>query len=41
MSNLMAASIQSGKEIDFTKVDGYVRKILSAKENPDEFNDQF
>ncbi len=41
MSNLMAASIQSGKEVDFTKVDGYVRKILSAKENADDFNDQF
>ena len=41
MSNLLAAILSSGKEPDFTKVDGYVRKILSAKENPDDFNDQF
>ena len=41
MSNLLAASLQSGKEVDFTQVDGFVRKILSAKENTDDFNDQF
>ena len=41
MSNLLAASLQSGKEVDFTQVDGFVRKILSAKENADDFNDQF
>ena len=41
MSNLLAASLSSGKEVDFTQVDGFVRKILSAKENADDFNDQF
>ena len=41
MSNLMSAAIQSGKEINFDTIDGYVRKILSAKENTDEYSDQF
>ena len=41
MSNLLAASLSSGKEVEFTQVDGFVRKILSAKENADDFNDQF
>ena len=35
MSNLLAASIQSGKEVDFNKVDDYVRKILSAEYDGD------
>ena len=39
MSNLLAASLQSGKEVDFGQVDKYVRMILSAK--ADEFEDQF
>jgi len=36
MSNLLAASMQSGKEVDFSKVDEYVRKILDAKYDGDE-----
>jgi len=36
MSNLLAASIQSGKEVDFSQVDEYVRKILDAKYDGDE-----
>ncbi len=39
MSNLLAASLSSGKEVDFGQVDKYVRMILSAK--ADEFEDQF
>ena len=39
MSNLLAASLSSGKEVDFNQIDGLVRKILSAKN--DEFDDQF
>ena len=35
MSNLLSASIQSGKEVDFNKVDEYVRKILSAEYDGD------
>ena len=35
MSNLLASSIQSGKEVDFSKVDDYVRKILSAEYDGD------
>ena len=35
MSNLLSASIQSGKEVDFSKVDDYVRKILSAEYDGD------
>ena len=31
MSNLLAASLQSGKEVNFEQIDGYVRKILQAK----------
>ena len=31
MSNLLAASLQSGKDINFEQIDGYVRKILQAK----------
>ena len=39
MSNLLAASLSSGKEVDFDAIDKMVRKILSAKN--DEFEDQF
>ena len=39
MSNLLAASLSSGKEVDFNQIDGLVRKILSAKN--DEFDNQF
>jgi len=31
MSNLLAASLQSGKDVNFEQIDGYVRKILQAK----------
>ena len=31
MSNLLAASLQSGKDVNFNEIDGYVRKILQAK----------
>ena len=31
MSNLLASAIQSGKEVNFEQIDGYVRKILQAK----------
>ena len=31
MSNLLAASLQSGKDVNFGEIDGYVRKILQAK----------
>ena len=31
MSNLLAASLQSGKDVNFDEIDGYVRKILQAK----------
>ena len=43
MSNLMSAAIgnSSADKIDFDAVDKIVRKILSAKENTDEFSDQF
>ena len=33
MSNLLAASLQSGKDVNFDQIDGYVRKILSARLN--------
>ena len=33
MSNLLAASLQSGKDVNFNEIDGYVRKILQAKMN--------
>jgi len=36
MSNLLASAIQSGKEVNFDKIDGYVRKILDAKYDGDE-----
>ena len=31
MSNLLSASLQSGKDVNFEQIDGYVRKILQAK----------
>ena len=31
MSNLLAASLQSGKDVNFDEIDSYVRKILQAK----------
>jgi DNA-directed RNA polymerase subunit L len=31
MSNLLSAAIQSGKEVDYDQIDGFVRKILDAK----------
>ena len=36
MSNLLASAIQSGKEVNFEQIDGYVRKILDAKYDGDE-----
>ena len=36
MSNLLASAIQSGKEVNFDQIDGYVRKILDAKYDGDE-----
>ena len=31
MSNLLSAAIQSGNDVDFDKIDSYVRKILNAQ----------
>ena len=31
MSNLLSASLQSGNDVNFEQIDGYVRKILQAK----------
>ena len=40
MSNLLAASLQSGKDVDFDQIDGYVRKILDAsKGSSDDLED--
>ena len=36
MSNLLSAAIQSGKDVDFDEIDGYVRKILNAQYDGDE-----
>ena len=36
MSNLLAASLQSGKEVNFDQIDKYVRMILDAKYDGDE-----
>ena len=36
MSNLLSASIQSGKEVNFDQIDKYVRMILDAKYDGDE-----
>ena len=40
MSNLLAASLQSGKDVNFDQIDGYVRKILDAsKGSSDDLED--
>ena len=36
MSNLLSASLQSDKDVDFDQIDGYVRKILNAQYDGDE-----
>ena len=36
MSNLLSAAIQSGNDVDFAKIDSYVRKILNAQYDGDE-----
>ena len=36
MSNLLSAAIQSGKDVNFDEIDGYVRKILNAQYDGDE-----
>ena len=36
MSNLLSAAIQSGNDVDFHKIDGYVRSILNAQYDGDE-----
>jgi hypothetical protein len=36
MSNLLSAALQSGKEVNFSEIDGIVRKILSAQYDGDE-----
>ena len=36
MSNLLASSLQSGKEVNFDQIDKYVRMILDAKYDGDE-----
>ena len=36
MSNLLSASLQSGKEVNFDQIDKYVRMILDAKYDGDE-----
>ena len=36
MSNLLSAAIQSGNDVDFDKIDSYVRKILNAQYDGDE-----
>ena len=36
MSNLLSAAIQSGNDVDFDQIDGYVRKILNAQYDGDE-----
>ena len=36
MSNLLSAAIQSGKEVNFDEIDGYVRKILDAQYDGEE-----
>ena len=42
MSNLLAASLQSGSQVlDFDAIDKYVRKILDAKKDLEDFDDQF
>ncbi len=42
MSNLLAASLQSGSQVlDFDAIDKYVRKILDAKKDLGDFDNQF
>ena len=41
MSNLLAAQLSGGKEVDFDAIDKYVRKILDAKRDLGDFDDQF
>ena len=42
MSNLLAASLDSGSQVlDFDAIDKYVRKILDAKKDLGDFDDQF
>ena len=36
MSNLLSAAIQSGNDVDFDKIDSYVRKILNAQYDGEE-----
>ena len=36
LSNLLSAAIQSGNDVDFDKIDSYVRKILNAQYDGDE-----
>ena len=36
MSNLLSAAIQSGNQVNFDEIDGYVRKILNAQYDGDE-----
>ena len=41
MSNLLAAQLSGGKEVNFDAIDKYVRKILDAKKDLGDFDDQF
>ena len=41
MSNLLAAQLSGGKEVDFDAIDKHVRKILEAKKDLGDFDDQF
>ena len=41
MSKLLAAQLSGGKEVDFDAIDKYVRKILDAKKDLGDFDDQF
>ena len=41
MSNLLAAQLSGGKEVDFDAIDKYVRKILDAKKDLGDFDNQF
>ena len=41
MSNLLAAQLSGGKEVDFDAIDKHVRKILDAKKDLGDFDDQF
>ena len=41
MSNLLAAQLSGGTAVDFDTIDKYVRKILDAKKDLGDFDDQF